>query len=1481
MTKIQKIKRIGVVLLSLILVCTQAYAEGENWTKMSAGISANLNGLWFNSAKDIFAVGDEGKLFHSDGNTWSEMLNPASGTLMAVHGTSGKNVFAVGKGGLILRYDGKIWQKTKIDTTDNLRDINFTAVWVMSESDAFAVTLIGRIFRYNGTAWTEITSPVKKSLFNISGMSANSLFAVGNTIVKYDGTAWEEMTSPTSRTLMGISAISDTDVYAVGDSGTVLHYDGTDWSKITFPSSDNLRGVWANSEMDVFAVGEKGAIYHYDGTAWQNISGNTADTFTGLWKGQSCDIFAVGLAGAVFYLEKSSLCPCSTCYVTPSGSDTGNGSETRPFKTVQKAIASAQENDTVRIQAGTYNENILIGKNIFLQSDADKGELYPVIDGKGTGPVITFQNSEAILKNITLKNGTVGILCNNSNPTLIHVAVTGNSGEGISCSNSDPELVGVTVSGNAGGGISCADGSDPVISNSVLWNDLPQEIAFKTGGNPNSVTVSYSNVQGGQSAVVTNSNGTVTWSAGNVSLDPVFADADNADFRLCDDSPLIGAGTVITGKTDSEPSGSNPDMGAYENPLAAPIKILYVDSSFTGLDEKGTRYKPYKTVTDAISNVVADTDSIRIAKGNYSEAVEIDALNTITLEGGWNNAAGVWTRDESIDPNLTAIMPDDDIEGMTITNASGVKINGLAIGNGVIARGCDNLLFTENVTIGTTAMLIDGCNNAEIVNNDIAGVSENSDSGKGLVVLNSANINVEANFIQADTLGTHFNASSGTITGNSYYIRNITQSETSVASAIKLEALSGDVEISNNVLYLQGRGFGPDGEGVYTFNTLTGIEESGTVATPKSLLKNQYYGYKDNLIFYHDGNGEGDITDVGKLNDDTLDDISERSGNYFCMSDNPYVPCAETEGSPCTEIVEIAIPTGGDADGDGLPDDWERYYFGNLAHGPDEDFDAIPVPSSKRDKRDDNNTASGGDGLTIKEEYLNNTNPLTWDTDGDGMPDGWEVKYRLNPREKEDGIQDKDGDGYTNLAEYRSGNSPADIGSYPKFDPKEGIFNVGTGGKVLFNPLFDGGLFEGEAVIFLTEGMKEFESNLIKFIQEIQRQVTAGDAHIVFSDKKQGAQFGGLLGEEKDYNHGPYTGIKTVEMEPGAKFALMFVPNASLEEICDDPSMMYQKGSNGTRPFFSFSSPNSDFGVHLSLLSDINGLGTAFVFEDVELTSKDLVDYNDLIFQLGGLTGESPAIQSLADKDLGNIPLLDTRIPVEKDWRRIQDPNNPNDPGYLGEKIIEHSRLTSEKPADWIKIILEPAGDLLLYDPQGREFGKEGGYIPGAVFDTAADGKQMIFLLAPDEGDYRIVLRRVPESGLCRVTVKAYQEDTEISSQEKQGDFSSSCDGKPALILKADLKIPELTLGDIGSPVASDGTPLCYDINGDGRTDRCDIKKIASKWDSECLSEWNCNSDYDEFYDFDKDGYIGVFDIMQVTGNVYPPEDSSGDCFQP
>ena len=43
------------------------------------------------------------------------------------------------------------------------------------------------------------------------------------------------------------------------------------------------------------------------------------------------------------------------------------------------------------------------------------------------------------------------------------------------------------------------------------------------------------------------------------------------------------------------------------------------------------------------------------------------------------------------------------------------------------------------------------------------------------------------------------------------------------------------------------------------------------------------------------------------------------------------------------------------------------------------------------------------------------------DGDGDGIPDSWEARHRLDPRDPADGNSDRDGDGYTELEEWLNG----------------------------------------------------------------------------------------------------------------------------------------------------------------------------------------------------------------------------------------------------------------------------------------------------------------------------------------------------------------------------------------------------------------------------------------------------------------------------
>ena len=129
--------------------------------------------------------------------------------------------------------------------------------------------------------------------------------------------------------------------------------------------------------------------------------------------------------------------------------------------------------------------------------------------------------------------------------------------------HSNPSLENVTITGNSaidGGGIRCRESSHPSLVNCILWNDTPQEIYFNASQDPNSITIAYSDIQGGEAGIETNDNGTVYWGDGNIDADPLFVDPDNGGFILQPTSPCIDAGDP---ESELDPDGTIADMGAY------------------------------------------------------------------------------------------------------------------------------------------------------------------------------------------------------------------------------------------------------------------------------------------------------------------------------------------------------------------------------------------------------------------------------------------------------------------------------------------------------------------------------------------------------------------------------------------------------------------------------------------------------------------------------------------------------------------------------------------------------------------------------------------------------------------------------------------------------------------------------------------------------------------------------------------------------
>ena len=165
------------------------------------------------------------------------------------------------------------------------------------------------------------------------------------------------------------------------------------------------------------------------------------------------------------------------------------------------------------------------------------------------------------------------------------------------------------------GGAINVEGSDGInsvsITNSILWRDSTNTFANEFFNNGGSITVAYSNVDGGIPIGVTDGGN-------NLDVDPMFVDAPNGDLHLPGCSPLINIGNnaaiptaVITDADgDDRIYQSVVDLGAYE------IGRIYVDLTATGANNGRSWNDAFTDFQDALA-VGGGGDQIWVAQGTY------------------------------------------------------------------------------------------------------------------------------------------------------------------------------------------------------------------------------------------------------------------------------------------------------------------------------------------------------------------------------------------------------------------------------------------------------------------------------------------------------------------------------------------------------------------------------------------------------------------------------------------------------------------------------------------------------------------------------------------------------------------------------------------------------------------------------------------------------------------------------------------------
>ncbi len=145
------------------------------------------------------------------------------------------------------------------------------------------------------------------------------------------------------------------------------------------------------------------------------------------------------------------------------------------------------------------------------------------------------------------------------------------------------------------------------------------------------------------------------------------------------------------------------------------------------------------------------------------------------------------------------------------------------------------------------------------------------------------------------------------------------------------------------------------------------------------------------------------------------------------------------------------ITIGGDTDGDGLLDAWEREHFGNLDQdgNGDPDADGANNEAEYSAGSDPNNSDTDGDTIPDGLEIANGTDPASSDTDGDGIADNEEIETDpTNPDTDGDLLSDgdeiniygtsplvfdTDGDGVGDGTEVARGTDPLDPNDTPSF----------------------------------------------------------------------------------------------------------------------------------------------------------------------------------------------------------------------------------------------------------------------------------------------------------------------------------------------------------------------------------------------------------------------------------------------------------------
>jgi peptidoglycan/xylan/chitin deacetylase (PgdA/CDA1 family)/methionine-rich copper-binding protein CopC len=221
-----------------------------------------------------------------------------------------------------------------------------------------------------------------------------------------------------------------------------------------------------------------------------------------LLKNKYMFIFFIGIIlafSSVSTLQTSNA--ASTVSVNTTGNDANTGTAISPYQTISTGINKVADKGTVKLSKGTFNLNkgtghtdygIVISKNVTIQGS---GSTNTIIDAKGISSIFAIQNSNVIIRDLTIKNGE----------SLNGGAITNNAGSKLTLINC---IIVNNVAINNGGAIYNA-GNLNITSSTLAANSVSKGSGSAVYNNHGSAEIHYNTIFGNSGNAIYSDYGTV------------------------------------------------------------------------------------------------------------------------------------------------------------------------------------------------------------------------------------------------------------------------------------------------------------------------------------------------------------------------------------------------------------------------------------------------------------------------------------------------------------------------------------------------------------------------------------------------------------------------------------------------------------------------------------------------------------------------------------------------------------------------------------------------------------------------------------------------------------------------------------------------------------------------------------------------------------------------------------------------------------